>query len=85
MRRYPRIVESQKRGANRHAPCKLCGEIGTRIVWVQTTYMRGDDEKYWLCESCWRKDQGDLEKHEIAHRLMEADGASAGKVDAPHG
>ena len=70
--KYPRCVESQKRTRNRDAKCLLCGALATRHAWVQVSYMRGDDERFWVCETCYRHDQGDHDRQHMCQRLLAA-------------
>lgn len=49
--RYPRIESlPSKYGSNE--PCVLCESKPTGRVWIQTTYMRGEDESEWVCAQC---------------------------------
>ena len=48
--KYPRIGNVRKHKKNNCAKCK-CGEIGRYKVDIQWTYMRGDDDVVWSCES----------------------------------
>ena len=52
MRQYPRISEVNKKPklTKKICECKGCNNIATRLVTVQITYMRGDDEIYQTCD-----------------------------------
>jgi len=29
-----------------------CTKPATRALWVEFSYMRGEDERYWVCDAC---------------------------------
>ena len=50
-RKYPRLDRTGKYKNNKGKLCECCDEKVTAFVWVQFTYMRGEDEKYDVCEN----------------------------------
>lgn len=66
---YPRIKETTRLKGTR--PCTIDGAPATRRVWVQTWYMRGDDEEAFLCDQCWPKhDPRDPDYNGLAKVLL---------------
>ena len=49
--KYPRIGSSafDAKHSSR-CKCRACDRPAHGYVWVQVTYMRGDDEKYMVCK-----------------------------------
>lgn len=53
-------------------PCTICKMPALFSRWVQVSYMRGDDDLYPICESCWAlRDRTDLDHCDVATRLLE--------------
>lgn len=49
MAKYPRLGSVRpKKGIQQK--CEACPEKGSSFVWVEFTYMRGEDERYTACE-----------------------------------
>lgn len=46
-RKYPRLDSIRKKPPQKLCAC--CGEPGVETVWVQWSYMRGEDEPYAAC------------------------------------
>jgi len=51
-RRYPCIGSGPDVRPPKGQACENCGDKATRGVWIEYTYMRGDDERTWVCEAC---------------------------------
>jgi len=64
-RKYPRIAHVTRIKGKR--PCTLCSAPAQKRVWVQISYMRGDDEEAFVCEPHWDgRDKEDRDNHVIA-------------------
>lgn len=49
-KKYPLISSASRRSKNTTKLCQ-CGVLATHRVEIQTSFMRGDDEYEWACES----------------------------------
>lgn len=67
---YPRIVQATRRKSTR--PCILCDQPANRRIFVQVSYMRGDDEEAHVCEEHWRSKSKDDHAHTgLAQQIMD--------------
>lgn len=86
-RHYPRIADSSRIKPASGGKCCVCGAEATHSVWVQVSYMRGDDEgKFKTCTD--HKDAAGLVlEHGLAAQKSEQQAAAvalASKVRCPH-
>ena len=49
-KKYPRISATNKFKTPPGTTCEYCDNKSTHNIWVEYSYMRGDDEKYHVCE-----------------------------------
>ena len=51
-RSYPRIGAVEKLPRDKHPPCRRCDQEAMKIVTIQTSWFRGEDEVTKLCDDC---------------------------------
>jgi hypothetical protein len=51
-RQYPCIGAVEKVSHNKTPPCQRCGKLATKIITIQTSWFRGEDEVTKMCDDC---------------------------------
>ena len=71
--KYPRLGQDRRNpdrerdGANNVGkPCIVCGKFTLGIKWMQTDYMRGNDEEVRVCGDHWKRHSHDIVNAYIA-------------------